>query len=239
MANFINLPSELVIVRHGQSEANAMIEMRKRGDSSAMQAMRDAKRHDSMMRLTDLGRSQARSVGKWLRENAPPFDAFYCSQYVRTKETAAEMNLPNAHWHADLMIRERDQGVQDGSGDVKLGLDAEEQFRMEKSPMYWQPIAGESMADVVVRVRHFLQTLSTSAGGLRVIVVCHYRTIHAFRILLEDIPQEDYTSLLKESMPNCCLWWYSRRDLDGSQVHWQIASMRRIALKEDGSAEIL
>ena len=238
MAQFTNLPVDLVIVRHGQSEANMMIEMTKRGDLSAQDAMYEAKRHDSYMRLTDKGRSQARMVGKWLRENAPQFDAFYCSQYVRTKETAAEMGLPHAEWTCDLMIRERDQGVQDGGGDVKLGLDAEEMFRMEKSPMYWQPIAGESMADVVTRVRHFLETVCSCSAGLRVVVVCHYRTIHAFRILLENIPQEEYGALLKETMPNCCIWWYSRRDLVNQQVHWQVASVRRIAVQEDGTAEI-
>ena len=75
--------------------------------------------------------------------------------------------------------------------------------------------------------------------GLSVVVVCHYRTIHAFRILLEEIPQEETTALLKETMPNCCVWWYSRRDLDGSKVHWQISSVRRIAVQADGSAEVL
>ena len=57
MAQFTNLPVDLVIVRHGQSEANMMIDMTKRGDMSAQEAMREAKRHDSMMRLTDKGRS--------------------------------------------------------------------------------------------------------------------------------------------------------------------------------------
>ena len=109
---------------------------------------------------------------------------------------------------------------------------------MKKSPMYWQPIAGESMADVVVRVRHFLETLSACSAGLRVVVVCHYRTIHAFRILLEEIPQEEYSALLRESMPNCAIWWYSRRDLDGARVHWQVSSVRRIAVQPDGTAEI-
>jgi len=239
MGAFNNLPVDLVIVRHGQSEANMMIEMTKRGDASAQAAMKTAKRHDSEMRLTDNGREQARMVGKWLKENAPKFDAFYCSQYVRTKETAAEMNLPNANWHADLMIRERDQGVQDGGGDVKLGLTEEEQFRMEKSTLYWQPVAGESMADVVVRVRHFLETLSQCSAGMSVVVVCHYRTIHAFRILLEEIPQEETADLLKETMPNCCIWWYSRRDLENAHVHGQVASVKRIAVQPDGSAEIM
>ena len=67
MAAFTNLPVDLVIVRHGQSEANMMIEMTKRGDASAQEAMKAAKRHDSGMRLTDKGREQARAVGAWLR----------------------------------------------------------------------------------------------------------------------------------------------------------------------------
>ena len=44
MAAFNNLPVDLVIVRHGQSEANMMIDMTKRGDTSAKEAMRTAKR---------------------------------------------------------------------------------------------------------------------------------------------------------------------------------------------------
>jgi len=239
MSAFNNLPVDLVIVRHGQSEANMIIKMSKEGDWSGQEAMKQAKRHDSDMRLTDLGRSQAQMVGKWLNENGGTFDAFYCSQYVRTKETAAEMGLKGATWHADLMIRERDQGVQDGGGDVKMGLDEDELFRLEKSAMYWQPIAGESMADVVTRVRLFLETLSRCSAGLRVVVVCHYRTIHAFRILLEEIPQEDMPALLQETMPNCCMWWYSRRDLEQGRVHRQIASVKRIAVKPDGTAEVI
>lgn len=175
MAAFTNMPVDLVIVRHGQSEANLMIEMFKRGDDSGQKAMHEAKRHDSDMRLTDLARQQAQMVGKWMNENGGVFDAFYCSQYVRTKETAAEMGLKHATWHADMMIRERDQGVQDGGGDVKMNLDDEEKFRSEKSPMYWQPIAGESMADVVTRVRHFLETLTQCSAGMRVVVVCRKR----------------------------------------------------------------
>ena len=103
------------------------------------EAMAKAKRHDSNMRLTDLGREQARTVGKWLREvgqsvpllghchvgkpilsciycsaahatqNGPRFDSFYVSEYIRTKETAGEMDLDGAVWQPDIMVRERDQ----------------------------------------------------------------------------------------------------------------------------------
>ena len=42
-------------------------------------------------------------------QNGPRFDSFYVSEYIRTKETAGEMNLDGAVWQPDIMIRERDQ----------------------------------------------------------------------------------------------------------------------------------
>ena len=51
MAAFTNLPVDLVIVRHGQSEANMMIDMTKRGDSSAKEAMREAIRKERRVEL--------------------------------------------------------------------------------------------------------------------------------------------------------------------------------------------
>merc|ERR1712203_931283 len=103
----VNMPADLVLVRHGQSEANIMIAMKKAGDMRGQQRMDAVGRHDSMMRLTDLGRMQARNVGMWIKDNIGAFDKFYVSEYVRTKETAAEMNLPNALWMHDMTIRER------------------------------------------------------------------------------------------------------------------------------------
>lgn len=234
----VNMPIDLVLVRHGQSEANIMIAMKKAGDMSGQRKMDETVRHDSMMRLTDLGRDQARYVGEWLRTNIGVFDKFYVSEYVRTKETAAEMSLPDALWMHDMMIRERDQGVLDGQGDVKMGLSEEEARRNQKSPMYWSPVGGESMTDMCQRVRIFLSRLQLQAAGLRCVVVCHYRTIHAFRLLLEDTKQCDYESLLSESMPNGAVWWYSRRDVNG-RVHLHIVRCQRIYVKPDGTAEIV
>ena len=97
------------------------------------------------------------------------------------------MNLLNANWHATL-IRERDQGVQDGGGDVKLNLDDEEKYRMEKSPMYWQSIAGESMADV--SSASATSSRRSACSAKRASSSCATTQIHAFRILLEEIPQE-------------------------------------------------
>ena len=42
-------------------------------------------------------------------QNGPRFDSFYVSEYIRTKETAGEMDLDGAVWQPDIMVRERDQ----------------------------------------------------------------------------------------------------------------------------------
>jgi hypothetical protein len=67
---------------------------------------------------------------------------------------------------------------------------------------------------------------------MRVVVVCHYRTIHAFRMLLEDIPMERCPQLLTTKMPNCCVWWYSRRDKSGETTP-HLSSVRRVAVSVD------
>lgn len=89
------------------------------------------------------------------------------------------------------------------------------------------------MADVITRIQHFLQTLSSCAAGMRVVVVCHYRTIHAFRMLLEDIPMERCPQLLQTKMPNCCVWWYSRRNPETGETTPHLSSVRRIAVSRD------
>merc|ERR1719491_2169220 len=99
--------------------------------------------------------------------------------------------------------------------------------------MYWAPLGGESMTDVCLRVRLFLMRLQVQAIGLRTVVVCHYRTIHAFRILIENTRQQDYEALLSEPMPNGAVWWYSRRD-DNGRCHLHLVTCKRIIVNEDG-----
>lgn len=240
MASDLNLPLDLVLVRHGQSEANVVAEMFKRGDRSGQEALLAAARHDGHVRLTDLGRNQARAVGQWIREHAGSFDRHFVSQYIRTRETAAEMGLPEAHWSLDLMIRERDQGVNDGRGSALAFAEDEqdEQQRHKRSKMYWSPLGGESVADVCLRVRQFLNMLQAEASGMRVIVVCHHQVISAFRLLLEDRPQKEFEAVLDEPMPNCCIFWYTRRDGSG-MVHSQICAGKKIVVGIAGAETVV
>lgn len=235
MAYDLNLPLDILLVRHGQSEANVVGELFLGGDRSGQEALLAARRHDGHVRLTDLGRTQAKAVGQWVREEVGPLDRYFSSQYIRTRETAAEMDLPKAQWTLDLMIRERDQGVNDSRGTAGAYTDEEwtEKERRERSKMYWSPAAGESVADVCVRVRQFLNMLQVVASGMRVIVVCHHQVINAFRILLEDRAQWEFESVLDEPMPNCCIFWYSRRDAEGV-VQSQLCTAKKITVGLEG-----
>merc|ERR1712070_203087 len=94
------------------------------------------------------------------------------------------------------------------------------------------------MSDVCMRVRLFVQRLQASSAGMKTVVVCHFRVIHAFRLLIEDPIQSEYEKLLAEHMPNGCIWWYSRRDSTG-RVHQHVVTCKRIAVKSDGSAEVI
>jgi broad specificity phosphatase PhoE len=63
---------DIILVRHGESEGNALGRLQGHVDSP----------------LTPLGRAQARRVGGWLKVHAPRWAAAYASPLARAKETA-------------------------------------------------------------------------------------------------------------------------------------------------------
>src|SRR5262249_6808988 len=63
---------DLILVRHGESEGNALGRLQGHVDSP----------------LTPLGRAQARRVGGWLKAHAPRWAASYASPLTRARTTA-------------------------------------------------------------------------------------------------------------------------------------------------------
>src|SRR4051794_25006924 len=103
------MPEHLVLVRHGQSEAN-IVQKRFKDDRAAIAPAGFFDRHDSRMRLSATGRDQARTAGGWLRDNGlATFDRYYVSPHARTAETAAVLGL-GGKWAIDVRWRERDWG---------------------------------------------------------------------------------------------------------------------------------
>lgn len=105
------MPLDLVLVRHGQSEANVASRHSREGDHSLF-TDEFRKKHDSQYRLTNEGVKQAKAAGKWIRENfkRPYFDRYLTSEYARAMETAALLNLPESKWYIDFFLREREWG---------------------------------------------------------------------------------------------------------------------------------
>ncbi|HYJ07714.1 MAG TPA: histidine phosphatase family protein [Polyangiaceae bacterium] len=81
---------ELLIVRHGESVANA---------EGRMQGQRDYP-------LSDAGQQQAKMLGRWLKRAGLAFDAVYTSPLLRARATAlaltAELGLPEAELAPEL-----------------------------------------------------------------------------------------------------------------------------------------
>lgn len=209
-------PLELVLVRHGQSEGNEAVARSQHGDLSAYTPEFQQK-HSSTYRLTDKGIQQAQVAGQWIRENiGDKFDRYYTSEYVRAMETSALLDLPNAKWYTEIVLRERDKGKMDNTSAIaKKTIFADEMERRKRDAFFWAPPGGESLADVCIRVEHTFNTLRRDCSNQRVIIVCHGEVMWAFRVRIERLSQIRFHQLQaskdpKDAIHNTQVLHYSR-----------------------------
>ncbi|MHA6194052.1 histidine phosphatase family protein [Pseudomonas wadenswilerensis] len=146
----------LYVVRHGETWANA--EQRYLGSLDPA--------------LTETGRQQARALSDRLPEN---LDVLVVSPRVRAVETASILN-ERLQLSPRIMecFRERDVGVFEGLTQAEA---------RERYPQLWSqnitrrwdvgPTGGESIADVVKRVRDGLVELGSSHASKTVLLVAH------------------------------------------------------------------
>ena len=214
------MPIDLVLVRHGESEANAAKVRSKAGDDSASDLFKG--RHSSSFRLTDKGLEQAKNAGSWIRENIRGgFGCHYTSAYKRAMETAGLLGLPNANWYVEAALRERDWGDLDVMSETERYTRFRESLAMKKtSPLYWIPDNGESIAQVAeTRTYRMLGTLAREHSDKCVIIVCHGETMWSFRLPLERMSEERYNELdaskdPKDRIHNCQILHYTRKHPD-------------------------
>lgn len=234
------MPIDLLFVRHGQSESNVLVERRTNG-----QHMTDeyATVPDNSWRLTEKGARQAEAAGQYIRNNfLDGFDRYIVSPFVRTRETAARLDLPDAAWEENRMIRERSWGEIDGISIEKFekSYPLNKQLK-EKDPIYWVPPAGESLASVADnRSSNFLDGLNEKAGD-RVIAVTHGEFIKTVRMILERWSDEkfrDYEDDESQTLHNCVMVHYSRRNPETQEIADSIQWMRRSYPHENASGDM-
>lgn len=227
----MTMPIDLVLVRHGESEGNAAVERSKRGDHSAY-TPEFIGRHSARWRLTDRGREQAQAAGTWLKCEVlelPDFRGFercYTSEYIRAMETAAHLGLEDTVWFRDFNLRERDRGELDVVSSDESRRHLQIFARQQRAePFFTKPPNGESLADVCLRLRPFLETLHRECSNKCVLVVCHGEVMWCFRILLERMSQERFQTLCLSGDPR-------DRIFNGHVIHYtrRMVNVRELAL---------
>jgi len=147
---------EILLVRHGESEANA---------TGRIQGWLDTP-------LTELGREQARRLRAWLAERGVRWDAAYTSPLARARDTAALLGAAEAV--AEPALQEVGLGVLEGLTRAEIA---------RRHPGFLsRPITeladfgewgGERYDAVQERILGFLASVRARHPGGRVLVVAH------------------------------------------------------------------
>jgi len=153
---------KMVLVRHGQTEWNA--ELRNQGHMD--------------IPLDEVGRQQSRKLAESFR--ACTFDAIFCSDMSRTKETAkaiAEVTSSKTVIE-DPRLRERNYGHWEGKTREEIAV--KEAGHLEKyrsDPAFYAPTGGETGIEVYARCLSFLWEVLQKYPEGHILVVSHGGTI--------------------------------------------------------------
>ncbi|MGU3360391.1 2,3-bisphosphoglycerate-dependent phosphoglycerate mutase [Methylobacterium sp. M6A4_1b] len=176
----------LVLARHGQSDWNL---------KKLFTGWRDPE-------LTDLGVEEARTAGRWLKEQGYGFDVAFTSNLKRAQRTCAlileEMDLGGLETIRNEALNERDYG--DLSG---LNKDDARERWGDAQVHQWRrsydvpPPGGESLKDTAARVLpYYIQfILPRVMAGERVLVAAHGNSLRALVMVLDGMTTKTIASL--------------------------------------------
>jgi 2,3-bisphosphoglycerate-dependent phosphoglycerate mutase len=176
----------LVLVRHGQSEWNAL------------NLFTGWKNPD----LTPLGIDEARRAGEELKKLGITFDIGFTSALLRAQHTfdiiARELGQPDLPVIRDRSLNERHYGDLSGlnkdEAREKWGPD---QVHLWRRSYLVAPPNGESLRDTVARVVPFYvqHILPIVLRGERVLVAAHGNSLRALCMVLDQLSPESVTKL--------------------------------------------
>lgn len=171
------LGRHLVLVRHGESTANAAGEFTGRRD----------------VPLTERGREQASSAGRRLLDHGFDPDAVFCSSQSRTGVSAslilAVLGKVDIRPEPSASLDERDYGVLTGldkrAAETRWGAD---QIKTWRRSYIDGPPEGESLRDTLARVAPFyIRRILPAAMRGCVLVVAHGNSLRALVMAIEGL----------------------------------------------------
>jgi 2,3-bisphosphoglycerate-dependent phosphoglycerate mutase len=202
-------PEKLWIVRHGQSAGNVARE----AAHAAGHSLIDIPIRDVDVPLSELGHQQAEALGHWfaaLPEAERP-EVVIASPYLRARQTAqaicevggvAEKRPPIL----DERLREREFGIFDRltTKGIREKYPELAEHRALLGKFYHRAPGGESWADVVLRLRGALDTISLHHADRRVLIVCHQVVVLCIRYILEEMDEATVLAIDKQAdVLNC------------------------------------
>ena len=219
-------PSRLWIVRHGQSAGNVA---RERADAAGHNVI-DIALRDVDVPLSDLGEMQARAVGHWFASLAPEErpEVMLSSPYVRARQTArAICEAGGVAGGArppiiDERLREREFGIFDRltTAGIREKFPELAEHRALLGKFYHRAPGGESWADVILRLRGALDSVSLHYADRRVLIVCHQVVVLCLRYILEEMDEAEVLGIDKQGeVLNCgvCEYEFDCEDPLGCQ----------------------
>ena len=214
MAASLHWPAQLIIVRHGQSAGNVARDAAHDAEADRIAlSVRDAD-----VPLSDLGREQAKSLGRWFagqaEEDRP--EILLSSPYCRAFQTA---QIFRDHHGApgsepicfDERLREKEFGILDGLTTMGIGNHFPEQaeFRRLLGKFYHRPPGGESWCDVILRLRSVMDTISLHYAGRRVMIFTHQVVVLCLRYIIENLTEDRILAIDREGdVANCAITDY-------------------------------
>ena len=220
-------PSGLLIVRHGESAGNVA---RDAAEAAGLPVI-DLATRDMDVPLSDLGERQAAALGRWigaLPEAERP-SVVYSSPYVRARGTAeralkaAGLEIDrDVTFVVDERLREREFGILDRL--TRRGITErypdQAEFRAHLGKFYHRPPGGESWADVLLRLRSFIDTISRECADERILVVSHQVVVLMFRYILEHLSEQEILGIDAEhQLANCSVTSYELVEGSGRNRH--------------------
>lgn len=181
----------LVIVRHGESEFNKLI------DIEGVQMFCGAKD----IGLTEFGKSQARSLeGNHELKN---IEKVYASDLSRAIDTA-KLAMPNKEINIDARIRERSLGYFEGKYVEDMAKEYPELFKKEDNMKFRRDFVvkapeGENYTDICKRLNSFFDSINLMQDTSYALF-SHMHCIRCMLYLLLGLNKDDVKKL---TIPNC------------------------------------
>jgi broad specificity phosphatase PhoE len=229
--------TQLILVRHGQSEGNVAAEQAQREHLDRI----DVPARDPDVVLSETGQRQADAVGRWLTalaaEERP--EVIWTSPYQRARETAeralavAEVELD---YRVDERLRDRDMGITDQL--TRRGIVAQFPEEAERrdwlGKFYYRPPGGESWADVALRVRGVLTDLAHTEKHDRVLITAHDVVLLLFCYVAEGLNEKEVLDRARTNGLRNAAICRIRRD-EESPTGWTVTDYNLDAhLREEG-----